>query len=275
LRSPRHFRLVIALVALLVATSVPAAAQQPFVVDDADVTPSGEWHVEISNQIDRLKGAVYPARWQNTFEWEVDVGVGGRIEAALVAPLISIVNDHRVAANVTGIGDSALGLKLRLTKDPDARHSLAATVALEMPTGSRSRELGSGLTDYGLNAISQHRLRDDLMLRLNLGWVFAGNLQTGVIGIRERGTVVTTGASLVRTLSAAIQFGAEVVAGWSEKESIRSSAVGWQIGSSVLIHPGMTLDLGISASSAIVNPILGLQVGTSIDLNHLRTSAAP
>lgn len=261
--------------ALLIVASVPAAAQQPFIVDDADVTPGGEWHVEISNQIDRLKGAVYPARWQNTLEWEIDYGIAGRIEAALVAPLISIVNDDRVRSNVTGIGDSALGLKVRLTKDPNARHSFAGAVSFEMPTGDRARELGSGLTDYGLSAISQHRVRDDLMLRLNVGWVLAGNLQTGVIGIRERGTVVTTGASLVRTFSDTVQFGAEVTAAWSDKESIRSSAVGWQLGGSLLIHPGMTLDLGISASSASVNPILGVQVGTSIDLSHFKTSTPP
>jgi hypothetical protein len=251
---------------LCLVISGPAAAQQPFFVDDADVTPRADWHVEISNQIDRLKAAAYPARWQNTLEWEVDVGVADRVEIALVAPVISILSDRRTnVSSVSGIGDTQVGVKTRFTKAADARHVFAGSLSLELPSGNRARELGSGLVDYGVNAISQHLLRDDLVLRANLGLVLAGNTQTGLIGIRERGTVLTSGASLVRAISPFLQLGGEMTMAWSQKASVRDSTIGWQLGGSVVLRPGMTLDLGLVGGSSSASPRLGLQVGTSID----------
>lgn len=254
---------------MVVAMGSATRAQQPFAVDDADVTPRREWHVEISNQIDRLRRSALPARGQNTLEWEIDVGLAERVELGVVMPLIAIFREASAApARISGIGDTSVALKVRATRDPDAAHSFAGTVSLELPTGDRARDLGSGLVDYGLNAISQHRLRERLTLRTNLGLVLAGNTQTGLIGFRERGTVVTGGASLVRQMTRTWQLGAEVTVAWSHKVTVRDSALGWQLGSVLLLRDGVTLDLGVIGGASSASPRLGLQVGTSIDLGH-------
>lgn len=137
-------RRLVGALAVVVAMATEASAQQPFVVDDADVTPAREWHVEISNQVDRLKRSALPARWQNTLEWEVDVGLVERVELGVVMPLIAIFRDaSAVPGRIAGIGDTSVALKLRATRDPDARHSVAGSVSLELPTGDRARDLGS------------------------------------------------------------------------------------------------------------------------------------
>ena len=50
-------------IALVPAT---ALAQQPFAIDDADVTDKGKFHLQISNEFDILQRAAYPTLRQNT-----------------------------------------------------------------------------------------------------------------------------------------------------------------------------------------------------------------
>ena len=65
---------------LCLGSASSAGAQQPFLVDDAEVAPSRLWHLEISSQVDVLRSAARPVRWQNVLEWEVNYGLGARIE---------------------------------------------------------------------------------------------------------------------------------------------------------------------------------------------------
>ena len=145
--------------ALCLLWPIAANAQQPFVVDDAEVTAPRIWHVELSTQVDLLRSTARPALWQTTTDTELDVGVAPRVELAVLVPLIGLVSEtpdgRRLAA---GIGDTSFGAKMRFTKSPDARHAFAGSVSIEVPSGDRQRELGSGLVDYGVNLISQHRL---------------------------------------------------------------------------------------------------------------------
>jgi hypothetical protein len=69
---------------------------------------------------------------------------------------------------------------------------------IEVPTGSVSRGLGSGIADYSINGIAQKSLTNRTTLRGNLGVIFSGNTATGALGLRARGTVLTGGASIVR-----------------------------------------------------------------------------
>jgi len=252
----------------VLAVTTPSAAQQPYIVDDAEVTAANIWHLEISNQVDLLRGNARPARWQNTLEWEVDYGLGHRLEVAWLFPVVSIVSDRPAPSVVGGIGDTSFGLKYRFTSQSDALHSFAGSASLELPTGSRARQLGSGLVDYGLNLISQHRLHRSATLRFNGGLVLAGNTQSGVVGIKERGTVVTAGGSLVGSLSARVQLGGELTMAWSEKAAVGGSYGGWQIGMNVMVRDGMTVDASVLGGWFDVSPRGGFQVGTTFDLNH-------
>ena len=53
------------------------------------------------------------------------------------------------------------------------------------------------MTDYWLNLISQESLSDKTRINVNLGYLFAGNSSTGVLGIQStRGHVYTGGLSV-------------------------------------------------------------------------------
>lgn len=265
-RSRRVVGVVLAVLAWC-GSARPARAQQPFLVDDAEVTPARVWHVELSSQLDVLRPAALPARWQNVFEWEVNYGAGARLELAALLPFVSLVSDaagRRAAAH--GIGDSTLAAKWRLTRDPGARHALSLAAMLELPSGSRARGLGTGLVDYGLNLVSQHRVHERAVVRVNGGAVLAGNTQSGAVGIRERGSVLTAGASIVTPLTARAQVGGELTLAWSQKASLGGSAIGWQFGTNITVRDGVTLDAGVLGGWFDASPRFGVQVGMSADL---------
>ena len=242
--------------------------QQPFVIDDAEVTAPRVWHLELSNQVDLLQPAARPALWQSTTDAELAVGANPRLEFAVLVPLIGLVSEtaggHELAA---GIGDMSIAAKMRFTRAPDARHAFAGSIALEVPSGSRHRGLGSGLVDYGLNLISQHQLGSPWTGRFNVGLVLAGNTQNGAVGIKERGTVITGGGSLTAQATQRVQLGGEITLGWSEKAVLGGSCVIAQAGANVRLGQGCTLDLGLSTGWFDPSPRVGVQAGLSIDLN--------
>ena len=57
------------LAALCGLLASPAAAQQPFVVDDAGITQVGTVHIELSDQVDGLRPSARPTRWQTSSRW--------------------------------------------------------------------------------------------------------------------------------------------------------------------------------------------------------------
>ena len=270
LMTPRTRRVVVwmGLALLAMGFSAPATAQQPFLVDDTAVTPPGIWHLELSTQVDLLQRSARPTRWQNTLECEIDYGLIDRVELSMLLPFLSIVSGGSLAQNVAnGLGDTAFGLKYQFT-DVDAPHAFAGSVLVELPTGSRARQLGSGLVDYGLTMISQHRLHPSATLRVNGGVVLAGNTQTGAVGITERGTVITAGGSLVGALGERVQLGGELTMAWSQRATLGGSYVGWQAGANVTLREGMTLDASVLGGWLDASPRAGFQLGLSIDLNR-------
>lgn len=263
--SPVPTAVVAALLMAVLAT--PVAAQQPFLVDDADVTSAGRWHTELSTQVDLLRPAARPARWQNVFEWEVNYGVGRRLEIGALVPLVSVVSDASGARRALhGVGDSSLAAKWRLTKDVTAAHAAALSMSLEIPSGSQARGLGTGLVDYGVNLVSQHRLHPRLTLRVNGGGLLAGNTQTGAVGIKARGAVLTSGASLVAAAHRLVQIGGEITTAWSHRAEVGGSAIGWQIGTNVLVAANTTLDASVLGGWFDASPRGGFQLGVSVDL---------
>jgi len=250
----------------------PAFAQQPFVVDDAEVTPRNVWQLEMNLEWDKLRLSARPNRSQTVFDAELGYGLAPRLEVSVDVPVISLsveTPDRPAGLNrVTGIGDVALAAKYRLTRNAEATHSFAASLAVELPTGSRARGLGSSLVDVGVTLGSQHRLAQALTLRVNGGVVAAGNTQVGALGIRQRGTIITAGTSLVAAISRRVALGAEVVGAWSQHATLGGSFVGWQLGGNVLIRPGVTLDWGAIGGRSDASPALALQVGSSIAIGQ-------
>lgn len=263
----RYRRLVAGGALVCVLGARPAVAQQPFVVDDAGVAARGLWHVEISNQVDILRQASRPARWQNVLEWEVDYGFARRLEAAAILPVVGVMSDSTGGTtSVTGIGDATLGVKWRLTGDPAAAHATALSASIEFPSGSQRRGLGSGLVDYGLNVVSEHVLHAGATVRANVGAVLAGNTQTGALGIKQRGGVLTSGISVVGRLTRVVQAGAELTLAWSQKTSLAGSAAGWQVGTNIAVRNGATIDASVLGGWFDASPRWGFQLGMSVDL---------
>ncbi len=258
----------IAVVVAVVGVTGPqqAAAQQPFVVDDAEVTPPRTWHLEMATQVDGLRDSARPTRWQNTFDAELIVGVALRLELGVALPLLSLIGrDAGRWHETSGLGDASVAAKWRLTRDPDARHAFAASAAIEIPSGDRDRNLGSGLVDYGLTLGSQHRLDDRWTLRVNGGAVLAGNTQSGVVGIRQRGTVLNGGASLSAQRDR-LRLGAELSLAWSQRALVGSSFAAAQIGGNLAVAPSCTLDFAVGTGWFETSPRWSLQVGVSLDV---------
>ena len=199
----------------------------------------------------------------------MNTGVAGWLELGATVPFISLVAERRASPRVvSGIGDTTVSAKARFTRPPGARHAFAGSMTLGIPSGERSRNLGSGLVDYGLSAISEHRLDPRWTLRLNAGAVLAGNTTTGLVGIKQRGGVLTGGSSLVAQVGTGLQVGAEFAIAWSQKATLVGSLATAQIGGNLLLRDGCTLDFGVGTGWFDSSPRTSLQVGLSIDLSR-------
>ena len=62
--------------ALIVFASISAHAQLPFYTDDADTTPKGKFHLELSNEHDWLQKSSLPGERQNTTVLTVNYEIG-------------------------------------------------------------------------------------------------------------------------------------------------------------------------------------------------------
>jgi hypothetical protein len=259
------FRLLLLLTFFLLPVS--ARAQQPFYTDDADVTDYKKFHLQFSDEYDVLQRFDYPSLRQNTSVLEVGYGVWKNLEVSVNGPLIGISNSRVITPrNIVGLGDIEVQIKYNPIKERDGSRmpALAATFAIEFPTGSTNKGLGSGLADYFLNGIIQKSVTKKTKLRLNGGILFAGNDTTGEIGIKSRGTVFVGGASVVKQFTPKLDLGAEVTGALTRDFKLDQGQVQTQFGGNYAITKKMTFDFGLVAGK-FNTARLGLQLGVSVD----------
>jgi hypothetical protein len=263
---PRPFRLL-ALFSLFLILPLTAHAQQPFVTDNADVTPKGKFHFEFSNEFDLLQPSAFPARRQNTADFELDYGLLDDLEVGVESPLITIVNARGTLSTATGFGDTNLSVKYNFLKEREgrARPALAVSLNVELPTGDTARSLGSGLVDVNVNGILQKSLTTKTKLRANGGIVFAGNTTTGVVGIKTRGRVFTCAASLVRQFTPKLDLGAEVFGALTSNFDLGRGQLQFQAGGNYAARDNFSFDFGVTAGRFAASPRLGIQLGLSYD----------
>ncbi|CAN5777229.1 hypothetical protein BH18ACI4_BH18ACI4_24150 [soil metagenome] len=248
----------------------PAAvkAQQPFVTDDADVTPKGRFHFEFSNEFDLLQRSSFPSLKQNTADFELNYGLFEGVEVGVAAPLLTIFNAAETSPKtVTGIGDMNLSVKYNFLKEKENSGVPALTLALnfELPTGDIGRQLGSGLSDFYINGILQKSLNEATKLRLNGGILFSGNAATGVIGIKSRGTVYTGGGSLVRQFTTKLQLGVELTGAMTNESQLGKGHLQTLVGGNYLVKDNLSFDFAVLAGKYTASPRAGVQLGVSID----------
>lgn len=243
-------------------------AQQPFITDDADVTPRRKLHFEFSNEYDVLQRASFPSLKQNIVEFELDYGLFENVEIGLIAPLITIVNDRSGAfRSPTGIGDMSVAMKYNFLKEREGsrRPAMAITASFEIPTGSVRRQLGSGLFDFYVNGILQKSLSKKTVLRLNGGLLFSGNQTIGVEGVSARGLVLTGGASMVQQFTPKLDLGVEVNGASTKNFNLAKSRLVFAAGGNYRFKSNMTFDFALIAGRYTASPRAGVQLGLSVD----------
>ena len=184
---PTHLRVLVLLLLCAVCVTKSLQAQLPFYTDDPSVTEKGNWHFEFFNEFDALQHSQYPNLRQNWANFKLNYGLPYNLELDFDAPYLAIFRAVG-APTSTGLGDTDMGLKWNFHKASQASRlpALGVSLYIEFPTGDTRQQLGSGLTDYWLNFIAQKPLSDRTRLNVNVGFLFAGNTGTGVLGIQTK-----------------------------------------------------------------------------------------
>jgi hypothetical protein len=168
---------------------------------------------------------------------------------------------------VSGIGDTNLSMKYNFLPEHEnsRRPALAIALNLELPTGDTRRQLGSGLADFYMNGILQKSVSKNTKLRLNGGILFSGNETTGVLGIKTRGTVYTTGGSLVKRFTPKLQLGLELTTAVTKDLQLGKGQLQTLLGGNYQFKKNASFDFGIVAGKDAASPRAGVQLGLSID----------
>jgi len=265
----RQLRWSCFVIAIAFASSTSVHAQLPFYTDDADTTPKGKFHLELSNEHDWLQTSTFPARRQNTSVFTLNYGLTDRIELGVNAPFIKVFNDRTsILGDPSGIGDTQIGVKIRVLNEREGSKLPAASVVffVEAPTGSSRKQLGSGLVDYWLYGVLQKSLTKRTTARLNGGILFAGNDSTGVIGIRSsRGQVFTANGSLVRNFTPRLRLGAELFGAVTNNFDLSRGQLEGQIGGGYGLTNNLEFTFGVVGGRFVASPRAGVLVGIAYD----------
>jgi hypothetical protein len=243
-------------------------AQQPFVTDDADVTPRRKFNLQIGNEYDILQRLEYPALRQNTLGFEINYGALKNVEVGFNVPLLGILSSRVVTPrNVFGMGDSTLHVKYNFYRErPKSRlPAMAITGVIQFHTGDPSRDLGSGLTDYYINGILQKTVTVNTTFRLNGGILFSGSNASGELGIRVRGRVFTAGGSLVKQFTKRLDLGVEMAGAVPGNFDLTKGQLQALVGGNYFVREKMTFDFGIVAGHFPASPRVGVVLGLTME----------
>lgn len=247
-------------------SAFPLAAQLPFYTDDPDVTDKGKWHFEFFDEYDALQ-LQYPNLRQNTANYKLNYGLPHHLELDLDAPYLSIYRAVGVPGSA-GTGDTNLGIKWNFHQEkPGSRApALGASLYIEFPTGDSKNQLGSGLTDYWLNLIGQKSFAGRNRITANVGYLFAGNTSTGVVGIQStRGHVYTGGVSVLRDFTRRLTLGGELYGGYTTNAGLGRTQLQAMLGGIYSLRDGLALSFGLLGGRYVASPRIGAQIGFAVD----------
>ena len=263
-----RWHLAVALSSAVFLCASPGPAQQPFVTDDADVATYHRWHLESNNEFDVLAHEVYPGLRQDTQTIKFSYGAFHNIELGMDFPFLAIFNTKASGlSDPIGFGDADFSVKWNFHKEGQGvvHPALAASLNIEAPTGDPHNGLGSGVPDYYLNGIAQKTLTDKTALHVNAGAYFAGNTLTGLVGIRQRGTLFTSGASLVHQFTPRLDLGVELNGAMNTRFRLPRGQLQGTFGGNYAVQKNLTFDFGLIGGRFAGSPRAGLQLGVSKD----------
>jgi hypothetical protein len=248
--------------------TAPLAAQLPFYTDDSAVTEQGKWHFEFFNEFDALQHPQYPNLRQNTANYKLNYGLPYNLELDVDVPYLAIFRAVETPTSA-GAGDTNMGVKWNFHKERQSSRlpALSASLYIEFPTGDTRQQLGSGLTDFWFNFIMQKSLSSKTRINGNIGFLFAGNTSTGVLGIQTttRSHVYTGGLSVLHDFTSRLTLGGELYGGFTNNTDLGRSQLQALLGGKYALRNGMTFDFGLLGGKYIASPRIGVQVGFSVD----------
>jgi cobalt/nickel transport protein len=165
-RSTAHKALL--LILLTFSLSSPAFALRPLTTDDAYTVEKGTFQLEAgfdATRQDNHDREYYPSL-------TLTYGLLEQLDLALGSGYLFF--DPKEGKRENGFGDTELKLKYRPVDEKGWIPSLAVSGILKIPTASDSKGLGSGQTDFGINAIATKKFGERWLFHLNLGYTFIG-----------------------------------------------------------------------------------------------------
>jgi len=258
----------------LLCAAESVVGQQPFFTDDPAVTEPGKWHFEFFDEVDGLQSSQYPNLRQNTANFKLNYGLPHNLELDVDVPYLSI-SRAATAQGSAGPGDTDFGVKWNFRSAPEfERVALAATLYIEVPTGDVHQQLGSGLTDYWLNFIVQKPITTKTRINANIGFLFAGNTGTGVIGVQTtRGHVFTGGLCLLHDFNSRLTLGGEAYGGIADNDQLGRRQLQGLLGGDYQIRNGLSLTFGLLGGKYEASPRIGGQIGFTIDFPAILQSS--
>lgn len=159
------------LIPLLLFPLIPAAplyAARPLTTDDTCTVEKGKFQVESGIDLSRQDNHNREIMPSLTLTY----GLLKRMDLAVGSGYLFFHPDR--GRNEDGIADTEIKLKYRFIDETGPWPALAGAGILKIPTASESKGLGSGKTDFRINAILTKNPSKQLALHLNLGYAFLG-----------------------------------------------------------------------------------------------------
>jgi hypothetical protein len=205
-----HRRLIA--IGFLLAISL-AQAGPPFVTDDPEPPPPGEWEINVPFILART-----PAKTEMD-EPLLDLNYGlPDVQLKLEFPIKVVHEGGRGTA--AGAGDLLLGVKWRFLNNEQSQLQLGIYPQLLLPTGDNTRDLGQGRPAFVLPLVAQKNWEK---------WTLYGNVGFWWQTASETRNYVYAGAVLEREINERLTLGAELF-GNSPKERGSRSDVAFNIG---------------------------------------------
>jgi Putative MetA-pathway of phenol degradation len=136
----RRLAVLSILLTFLVISFAPANsfAAPPYITDDPEPTEYRHWEVYLASQFGEEAES-----WTSTApHLELDYGALPNVQLELIAPMVLYAPAQ--GASSYGYGDTQLGIKFRFLREGHWIPEAATYPQIEVPTGSRDRNLGAG-----------------------------------------------------------------------------------------------------------------------------------
>ena len=143
-------------------------AGRPLTTDDAWTVEQGEFQLETGMDGIRQDNQ---GREYDTSLW-LTYGLLDRMDLGIGSGYLFVRPEE--GENEDGVADTEVKAKYRLVDEREWFPALAVAGKLKIPTASDKKGLGSGKTDFGVNAIGTKNISKRLVVHANLGYTFIG-----------------------------------------------------------------------------------------------------